>query len=490
MKTRLYSVGINLVVLGLLAGLVPSTSFANGAWGGGDGYALDFVKTAREVLAQLSRVKPGNETEIDVVALKAAIDNTKVTSTKDPILVSDDPDQKDAKNNPELKEIVLSRGGWDALRDRAARLRLVLHEYCGIMRLNDKNYRISSVALSAPTLYNGGDHWELALDPVYDDAGEFSESLAAVRVGPKWGYIDSSGNFKIRPQYAGASKVSGGIAPVKSQDGLWGMIDIKTGQTVVDFKYDQLNSLSEGLALAIQVGVFIGYVDASGKQVISLPDDLKRAGDFRDGMALVTDQNGNSGYIDRTGRLAIPLRFEMATAFSHGVAAAIASNGADKSICLINKKGEQLHCKFQTKFAYLTDNFRSAAVLTCSGFSAGLLRCTKVAGLSISEVFYDKLGKKLDYNAKWATEFDPQTGLAAGCLGSYGLGGRYGTEFDSTDFCGFFDRDGNRVITLDNDPNVPLTEQIRSFGGFSEGMAVFSTKADASGSFGYIRYKD
>ena len=55
----------------------------------------------------------------------------------------------------------------------------------------------------------------------------FSNGLAGVKVGDKWGYIDKSGNFVINPQFDRVSQFApNGLAYVKSGE-LYGYIDKK-----------------------------------------------------------------------------------------------------------------------------------------------------------------------------------------------------------------------------------------------------------------------
>ncbi len=56
---------------------------------------------------------------------------------------------------------------------------------------------------------------DMIIEPQYDNAGIFSEGLAAVLVNEKWGYIDKNCNMIIEPQYADAGYFSEGLAPVK-----------------------------------------------------------------------------------------------------------------------------------------------------------------------------------------------------------------------------------------------------------------------------------
>jgi uncharacterized lipoprotein YddW (UPF0748 family) len=55
----------------------------------------------------------------------------------------------------------------------------------------------------------------MAIPPQFDQADSFSEGLARVRIGDKWGYIDQTGQFVISPQFDEANSFSEGVALVQ-----------------------------------------------------------------------------------------------------------------------------------------------------------------------------------------------------------------------------------------------------------------------------------
>jgi hypothetical protein len=55
--------------------------------------------------------------------------------------------------------------------------------------------------------------------PPFEDATTFSERLAAVDIGGKYGYIDTSGKLIIPPQFRDTYAFSEGIARVSTSDG-------------------------------------------------------------------------------------------------------------------------------------------------------------------------------------------------------------------------------------------------------------------------------
>ena len=63
------------------------------------------------------------------------------------------------------------------------------------------------------------------INPQFDYADDFSEGLAAVRVGDrntgKWGYIDKKGKFVINPRFDWAFPFSEGLAVVRIGEEDW-----------------------------------------------------------------------------------------------------------------------------------------------------------------------------------------------------------------------------------------------------------------------------
>jgi hypothetical protein len=96
-----------------------------------------------------------------------------------------------------------------------------------------------------------------AFGQVFDEAGEFKEGLAAVKVNESWGFVDTSGAFVIDPQFG-----SGPTTP------------------------DQY---------------------------------LRGFGGFHEGLAAVV-LNGKAGYVDKTGKFAVQPLFTFGYAFSDGFA--------------------------------------------------------------------------------------------------------------------------------------------------------------------------
>ena len=100
------------------------------------------------------------------------------------------------------------------------------------------------------------------------------------------------------------------------------------------YGYDYISCLSEGLAV-VGKNDKSGFVDKTGKVVIPLIYD--GAWWFSEGLAEV-DKNGKRGFIDKTGKVAIPLIYDDAYHFNNGEAEV----GVDDERFYIDKEGRFL----------------------------------------------------------------------------------------------------------------------------------------------------
>jgi hypothetical protein len=116
---------------------------------------------------------------------------------------------------------------------------------------------------------------------------------------------------------------------VVEKDGKSGFID-HTGKVVIPFQFDQAYSFHEGLALVI-VKDRKSFIDTSGHSLFEAKYDVIR--EFSEGVCAVNigekripnigliSEPGKWGYIDKTGKLVIPMTFTHAENYSEGLAA-------------------------------------------------------------------------------------------------------------------------------------------------------------------------
>jgi hypothetical protein len=152
----------------------------------------------------------------------------------------------------------------------------------------------------------------------FDDCRDFSDGLAAVKVGEKWGFIDASGKFGIEPRFEMERRVINksrtelrptfgdfheGLAAV-AVSGKWGYMN-ETGATAIEPRFEAAGPFSEDLA-AVRLGDKFGYINGQG--VLVIPAEYEEVREFSDGMAAVR-AGGHWGYIDKSGKVVIAPRF-------------------------------------------------------------------------------------------------------------------------------------------------------------------------------------
>lgn len=153
---------------------------------------------------------------------------------------------------------------------------------------------------------------KVVIQPVFFNAGTFSEGLAPARVNGTFGYIDRSGSFVIAAQYDYATNFSEGFAIVY-KNGKPFFIN-KKGEMISGISYDHLSPFHNGRALVKTANGAEGYISYTGKLLIDTV--FMEIGNFVNGLAIVkspdstTKENGyinySSGVIDTLGRFVIP----------------------------------------------------------------------------------------------------------------------------------------------------------------------------------------
>jgi len=155
---------------------------------------------------------------------------------------------------------------------------------------------------------------------IYDDARNFSEGLAAVKLNYRWGFIDKIGEEVIPFRYLDVGKFSEGLARVYyalhtySTRYKWGFIN-KIGLLVISDGYDDAGDFSEGLA-RVKLNEKWGFINKVGTTIISF--DYDDADDFSEGLARVKIKR-NWIYIDKTGKEVnkdIPIVIRVADAYN------------------------------------------------------------------------------------------------------------------------------------------------------------------------------
>ena len=113
-----------------------------------------------------------------------------------------------------------------------------------------------------------------------------------------------------------------GLKPVGDKD-LKGFAD-RQGNVVIACKFEGVSSFHDGLALVNLDQNRSGFIDRSGKYVVE-PDDRYEYEHFSEGLCQVKERKrsgASCGFIDKAGKLLIPLSFPDLENFHEGLAAA------------------------------------------------------------------------------------------------------------------------------------------------------------------------
>jgi WG repeat protein len=175
---------------------------------------------------------------------------------------------------------------------------------------------------------------KLAIEPQFDEARDFAEGLAAVRINITWGYIDAAGKVVIPLQFATAADFSEGFALVSNERGQRGLIDhngVFSTMTLHGWVY----GFSEGLArvgigerrgvgsFQSQMTVLEQWLFFNHDGTTVLRPQFDYVDDFHEGLARVgrrTKDRFLINYIHKDGRLAFVDWFMAGHSFSEGVA--------------------------------------------------------------------------------------------------------------------------------------------------------------------------
>ncbi|MEE4567997.1 WG repeat-containing protein [Paenibacillus polymyxa] len=170
--------------------------------------------------------------------------------------------------------------------------------------------------------------------------GDFQEQRAVVKNAKTnlYGYINTKGTLVIPCQYTEANVFSEGKAKVTIADTKENAIIDRTGKILSHFKenVDSEYVFTEGLALAYAPNTGkIGFVNASGK--LAIPYQYKYSRSFSDGLAIVQNSKGLYGYINTAGKEVIPPQYKSGGDFSEGLAPVQNAKG---KWGFINKQGK------------------------------------------------------------------------------------------------------------------------------------------------------
>ena len=235
----------------------------------------------------------------------------------------------------------------------------------------------------------------------YLDDISFYEGIATVGTWNQgYFYIDSTGERINQEQYLWAGNFSGGLAPVMTNDQKVIYID-KQGKTVLDNDYFAGRPFTEGLAVVADQQGNRSYIDRTGRVVLPCPFQYELQDEneivlfmpFSEGLAMIVCDE-TIGFMDKKGKLAIPLRkYSEALPFSEGLAAVAVfwQDGANRDRCswgYINRRGEEV---IPMQYETYVSEMKNIGLLEYNSFHNGLAVVIKDEEMA----YIDKTGKEI-----------------------------------------------------------------------------------------------
>lgn len=247
----------------------------------------------------------------------------------------------------------------------------------------------------------------------YDKVREFSEGLAVVELDGLYGIIDKNGKEIVPALYQEIKDFSEGLAVVKLND-KYGFIN-RAGKLVIPLKYNSAESFSNGKAYVKYANKNM-YISVAG-------EEYEQIGDFSEGLAVVKS-NGKYGFIDKTGKEVIPLKYDDAEDFYKG--SAIITWKEKKG--LIDRMGRGVTALKYNSLKRREDD----------DFMVGVIYSSMIIGLEY--YYYISLkGKEYDYIERYQKEYS-NLYQARNNKYKYGLIDKEGNEMTAIKYDKLFDK--------------------------------------------------
>ena len=161
-----------------------------------------------------------------------------------------------------------------------------------------------------------------AIQPANKDLGEMSnDGLVYFKqsADSKYGYLDKNGEPKIQAQYDDADDFMDGYAVVKMGSN-YGVINKKGGQAV-NYQANQLFSIGEErFGFYDKSSHKFGFMGVDNKVIVQAIYDAGSRYGFTDEGLIAVKQNKKWGYIDKNGKVKIQMQYYEASPFFGGMA--------------------------------------------------------------------------------------------------------------------------------------------------------------------------
>lgn len=195
-------------------------------------------------------------------------------------------------------------------------------------------------------------------------AQKLEPALIQTLGGEKIGYKNPAGQVIIKPRFEEANVFLNGYATVRI-GGRWGMID-STGREVLPLKYRDLDYFAEGLAGASLDGKKFGFVNTAGAVVI--PFTFDGVGSFSEGRATAI-MGRKCALINKKGVLLTPYKYQGIELMKGGIARVCLQNDSRDGVQysnywgFINVQGKEI--SKLNNYGYEASNLENGYAVTC-----------------------------------------------------------------------------------------------------------------------------
>ena len=171
---------------------------------------------------------------------------------------------------------------------------------------------------------------------VNENTYKYSEGLAVMDKNDKFGYIDENGTIVISPKYDLANDFHDGLAVVAviaNNSFNYGYVD-KQGREIMPCQFFDAIDFSEGFAVVRkEMGSTYCFYNTKGEKEFNT--DFNYCRSFKEGMAVIGNEEGKMGYINQHGEMVIPYNYDYLDDFSEGLAIVM----RDGKLGYIDKQG-------------------------------------------------------------------------------------------------------------------------------------------------------
>ncbi|MDB5272383.1 MAG: repeat-containing protein [Chitinophagaceae bacterium] len=192
----------------------------------------------------------------------------------------------------------------------------------------------------------------------------YSDGLVPVKIGEKWGYLNTQGKLSIPAKYERVTEFNNGYANV-SADGKFLVLDTKGTETPVDAPgLVELKPFSEKYAAFRTADKKLGFIGVDGK--VAVPAQFESVGYFSGGLAWAKDQSKKLGFINSKGEWVIKPLYTAGKEFDPISGLAMAKEG--EVWVYVSKTGEVLRVTDADKYNSFSEGFAEARKVEKVGF--------------------------------------------------------------------------------------------------------------------------